>query len=126
MVRVRLRGFRAVDGRTMAAREALAFRDELVAALGGEADWREQRAREVPTRACGPTIGPGRKQLTSSWWAKRCRCPRARITPSDRTTRSQGGPSVPWAGLRCAQAQADACEPSGPPPEPRLRRPGSP
>ena len=63
MVRVRLRGFRAVDGRTMAAREALAFRDELIAALGGEADLARaegsRSAYTLPTRACRPTIGPG-------------------------------------------------------------------
>jgi hypothetical protein len=40
MVRVKLRGFRAIDRRTTAGREALAFRSDLIAALGGEADLR--------------------------------------------------------------------------------------
>jgi hypothetical protein len=34
--RVKLRGLAAIDMRTVAAREMLAFRDELIAALGGD------------------------------------------------------------------------------------------
>jgi hypothetical protein len=51
MTRVKLRGFRAIDRRTVAAREALAFRSELVAALGGEADLSPQRRRLVDMTA---------------------------------------------------------------------------
>ena len=53
MTRIKLRGFRAIDRRTVAARETLAFRSELVAALGGEADLSPQRRRlvDLATRA---------------------------------------------------------------------------
>jgi|RhiMetdeSRZDD1v2_1073273.scaffolds.fasta_scaffold738130_1 hypothetical protein len=48
---------------TVATRKALAIRDELVAALGGEADpARAEGSRSaytLSTRACRPTIGPG-------------------------------------------------------------------
>jgi hypothetical protein len=47
MVRVKLRGFRAIDRRTAAGRQALAFRSELISALGGEADLSPQRRRLV-------------------------------------------------------------------------------
>jgi hypothetical protein len=47
MVRVRLRGFRAIDRRTAGAREAMAFKRELVAALGGEDELSPQRRRLV-------------------------------------------------------------------------------
>jgi hypothetical protein len=36
MARISLRGYKAIDRRTVAAREILAFRDQIVAALGGE------------------------------------------------------------------------------------------
>jgi hypothetical protein len=45
MVRVRLAGFSAIDRRTAAARETLAFRRDLIAAQGGEADLSPQRRR---------------------------------------------------------------------------------
>jgi len=48
---VRLRGFRAIDRRTVAARETLAFRSELLSALGGEADLSPQRRRLVDLAA---------------------------------------------------------------------------
>jgi hypothetical protein len=51
MTWVKLRGFRAIDRRTVVAREALAFRSELVAALGGEADLSPQRRRLVDMTA---------------------------------------------------------------------------
>lgn len=51
MVRVKLRGFRAIDRRTAAGREALAFRSELIAALGGEAELSPQRRRLVDMAA---------------------------------------------------------------------------
>jgi len=51
MVRVNLRGFRAIDRRTAGAREALAFRRELVTALGGEADLSPQRRRLIDMAA---------------------------------------------------------------------------
>jgi hypothetical protein len=51
MVRVNLRGFRGIDRRTAGAREALAFRRELVAALGGEADLSLQRRRLIDMTA---------------------------------------------------------------------------
>lgn len=47
MTRVKLRGLRAIDRRTAAAREALSWRHDLVAALGGEADLSPQRRRLV-------------------------------------------------------------------------------
>lgn len=47
MVRVKLRGFRAIDRRTAGARAALAFRDELLSALGGEAEVSPQRRKLV-------------------------------------------------------------------------------
>jgi len=51
MVRVKLQGFRAIDRRTTAGREALAFRSEVIAALGGEADLSPQRRRLVELTA---------------------------------------------------------------------------
>jgi hypothetical protein len=51
LVRVRLQGFGAVDRRTAAARATLAFRSELVSALGGEADLSPQRRRLVDLAA---------------------------------------------------------------------------
>ena len=47
MVRVRLQGFRAIDRRTVGGRGALAFRSELIVALGGEADLSPQRRLRV-------------------------------------------------------------------------------
>src|SRR5438876_17338 len=47
MARIHLRGFRAIDRRTAAAREAFAFKRELVSALGGAADLSPQRHRLV-------------------------------------------------------------------------------
>lgn len=47
MARIRLRGFRAIDRRSAGAREALAFRQELVAALGGASDLSPQRKRLI-------------------------------------------------------------------------------
>jgi hypothetical protein len=47
MVRVKLAGFSAIDRRTAAARETLAFRAELMAALGGEAQLSPQRRKLV-------------------------------------------------------------------------------
>lgn len=47
MARVNLRGLRAIDRRTAAAREMLAFRAELVAALGGEDQLSPQRRKLV-------------------------------------------------------------------------------
>jgi hypothetical protein len=51
MTRIKLRGFRAIDRRTVAARETLAFRSELVTALGGEADLSPQRRKLVDMAA---------------------------------------------------------------------------
>ena len=47
MARIKLKGFRAIDRRTVAAREAFAFKRELVTALGGDADFSPQRRRLV-------------------------------------------------------------------------------
>jgi len=47
MARIKLRGFNAIDRRTAAARETLAFRGELIAALGGEAELSPQRRKLV-------------------------------------------------------------------------------
>ena len=47
MVRVKLRGFSALDRRMAGAREALGFRRELVSALGGDADLSPQRRRLI-------------------------------------------------------------------------------
>ena len=51
--RVKLRGLAAIDMRTVAAREMLAFRGELVAALGGDAELSPQRRKlvDLTTRA---------------------------------------------------------------------------
>ncbi len=51
MVRVKLRGFRAIDGRTVAAREVIAFRRALALALGGEESLSPQRSRLVDMTA---------------------------------------------------------------------------
>ncbi len=50
---VKLRGLAAIDMRTVAAREMLAFRDELVAALGGDTELSPQRRKlvDLATRA---------------------------------------------------------------------------
>jgi len=45
--RVALRGMAAIDMRTVAAREMLAFRNELVAALGGDTELSPQRRKLV-------------------------------------------------------------------------------
>jgi hypothetical protein len=55
MVRVRLQGFRAIDRRTAGGRAALAFRSDLISALGGEADLSPQRRRLVDM-AAGATL----------------------------------------------------------------------
>ena len=47
MVRVKLRGFGAIDRRMAGAREAMAFKHDLVAALGGETTLSPQRRRLV-------------------------------------------------------------------------------
>src|SRR5438105_1940002 len=51
--RVKLRGLAAIDTRTVAARQMLAFRDELASSLGGEADLSPQRRKlvDLATRA---------------------------------------------------------------------------
>jgi len=48
---VKLRGLAAIDMRTVAAREMLAFRGELVAALGGDAELSPQRRKLVDLTA---------------------------------------------------------------------------
>jgi hypothetical protein len=45
--RIRLHGFAELDRRTVGARAMLAFRDELVSALGGDADLSPQRRKLV-------------------------------------------------------------------------------
>jgi hypothetical protein len=47
MARIKLRGFGAIDRRTAAARETLAFKHELIAALGGEAQLNPQRRKLI-------------------------------------------------------------------------------
>lgn len=47
MARVKLQGFTAIDRRTVAARKALALREDLVSALGGEANLSPQRLRLI-------------------------------------------------------------------------------
>jgi hypothetical protein len=49
--RVKLRGLAAIDMRTVAAREMMAFRRELVAALGGDTDLSPQRRKLVDLAA---------------------------------------------------------------------------
>src|SRR5437899_716970 len=49
--RVKLRGLAAIDMRTVAAREMVGFRDELVAALGGETELSPQRRKLVDLAA---------------------------------------------------------------------------
>ena len=49
--RVALRGWAAIDMRTVAAREMLSFRDELVAALGGDTELSPQRRKLVDLAA---------------------------------------------------------------------------
>jgi hypothetical protein len=51
MVRVKLAGFSAIDRRTAAARETLAFKRELASALGGEADLSPQRRKLIDMAA---------------------------------------------------------------------------
>ncbi len=51
MAQIKLRGLGAIDRRTVAAREVLAFKRELVAALGGEADLSPQRRRLIDMTA---------------------------------------------------------------------------
>jgi hypothetical protein len=51
MVRVKLAGFSAIDRRTAAARAQLAFRRDLAAALGGEADLSPQKRRLIDMTA---------------------------------------------------------------------------
>lgn len=51
MAQVKLRGFRALDSRTRPARQALAFKSELVAALGGEGALSPQRQKLVELAA---------------------------------------------------------------------------
>jgi hypothetical protein len=49
--RVALRGWAAIDMRTVAAREMLSFRDELVAALGGDIELSPQRRKLIDLAA---------------------------------------------------------------------------
>ncbi len=49
--RVKLRGLAAIDMRTVAARQMVTFRDDLVAALGGENDLSPQRRKLVEMTA---------------------------------------------------------------------------
>ncbi len=49
--RVQLRGLAAIDMRTVAAREMLAFRDELIAALGGDTEVSPQQRKLVDLAA---------------------------------------------------------------------------
>jgi hypothetical protein len=49
--RVKLRGLAAIDMRTVAAREMVAFRDDLVSALGGESELSPQRRKLVDLAA---------------------------------------------------------------------------
>ena len=49
--RVKLRGLAAIDMRTVAAREMLAFRDELIAALGGDTEVSPQQRKLVDLAA---------------------------------------------------------------------------
>ena len=51
MVRIKLAGFSAIDRRTAAARATLAFKHELIAALGGEADLSPQRRKLIDMAA---------------------------------------------------------------------------
>jgi hypothetical protein len=51
MARVSLRSFTAIDRRTVAARGMLAFRDDLVSALGGDAALSPQRRKLVDLAA---------------------------------------------------------------------------
>src|SRR5437870_11731506 len=49
--RVKLRGLAAIDMRTVAARDMIAFRDDLVSALGGESELSPQRRKLVDLAA---------------------------------------------------------------------------
>ena len=51
MVRIKLAGFSAIDRRTAAARATLAFKHELIAALGGEAGLSPQRRKLIDLAA---------------------------------------------------------------------------
>jgi hypothetical protein len=51
MARIKLKGLGAIDRRTAAARETLAFRRELATALGGEPDLSPQKKRLVDMAA---------------------------------------------------------------------------
>jgi len=51
MVKVKLAGFGAIDRRTVAARATLAFKHELIAALGGEAQLSPQRRKLIDMAA---------------------------------------------------------------------------
>src|SRR5215471_13730200 len=51
MARIKLSGFGAIDRRTAAARATLAFKHELIAALGGEAGLSPQRRKLVDLAA---------------------------------------------------------------------------
>src|SRR5262249_46383775 len=51
MARIKLRGFSAIDRRTAAARATLAFKHELIAALGGEAGLSPQRRKLIDLAA---------------------------------------------------------------------------
>ena len=51
MARIKLKAFQAIDRQTVAARETLAFKGELAAALGGEADLSPQRRKLVDMTA---------------------------------------------------------------------------
>ena len=61
MARVKLRGFKAIDRQTAATRETLAFRCELIPALGGDQQLAPPRLRLVYLAARAAWRG-------SRWW----------------------------------------------------------
>ena len=60
MARVKLRGFRAIDRRTVAGREVMAFRREVASALGGEEHLSLQRCKLVDMAARAALFRDGR------------------------------------------------------------------
>jgi hypothetical protein len=70
--RVKLRGFGAIDRRTVGARLALAFKSDLVAALGGEADLSPQRRKlvDLPTTWLASLTSWGYRR--SRPWTRTC------------------------------------------------------
>ena len=61
MVKVKLAGFGAIDRRTAAARATLAFKNELIAALGGEAGLSPQRRKLIDLAARASLLLPHRR-----------------------------------------------------------------